>query len=87
MVCTSLGSLLRPLFYFLCSILLIHRYREMELLVTNKNLLFIPLCPTLSWTLFYGRTIIEQHATPTPSSLASPASLSSFSHARAFSVV
>ena len=25
MVCTSLGSLLRPLFYFLCSILLIHR--------------------------------------------------------------
>ena len=24
MVCTSLGSLLRPLFYFLCSILLIH---------------------------------------------------------------
>ena len=25
MVCTSLGSLLRPLFHFLCSILLIHR--------------------------------------------------------------
>ena len=25
MVCTSLGILLRPLFYFLCSILLIHR--------------------------------------------------------------
>ena len=28
MVCTSLGSLLRPLFYFLCSILLIHRVRS-----------------------------------------------------------
>ena len=25
MVCTSLGSQLRPLFYFLCSILLVHR--------------------------------------------------------------
>ena len=28
MVCTSLGSLLRPLFYFLCSILLIQRVVE-----------------------------------------------------------
>ena len=28
MVCTSLGSLLRPLFYFLCSILLIHRVQD-----------------------------------------------------------
>ena len=29
MVCTSLGSLLRPLFYFLCSILLIHRVEDL----------------------------------------------------------
>ena len=28
MVCTSLASLLRPLFYFLCSILLIHRVQR-----------------------------------------------------------
>ena len=28
MVCTSLGSLLRPLFHFLCFILLIHRVQS-----------------------------------------------------------
>ena len=31
MVCTTLGSLLRPLFYFQCSILLIHRVMEKKI--------------------------------------------------------
>ena len=44
MVCTSLDSLLRPLFYFLCSILLIHRVdlkflRRLDL-SSNKQALF-----------------------------------------------
>ena len=30
MVCTSLGSQLRPLFYFLCSILLIYRVQSLR---------------------------------------------------------
>ena len=45
MFCTSLGSLLRPLFYFLCSILLIHRVLK----IRKIGELFNPLPPSV-WT-------------------------------------
>ena len=48
MVCTSLSNLLRPLFYFLCSILLIHRVlwglRDIRLILPRIKIFRCVLC-------------------------------------------